>query len=283
MVILGLWESVAGLPAGIASSFFSSLSNQLAAFIQPLLDVAKLLLTANIDPFHFQNFWQIIVAIISSFYLLVFLIVGFKFLFGCYDATQRKDAKDWFKKAILLVICVNASLLLYSLLLSLSSAVALTIWNTSFESVFSISNLTALDFIWLFVFALFLFLAVITLVARQILLIVSVMIFPIGLFLYFLPPVKEYGSAILNLVGAASFMNVLDVVILAAVSLFWTEFASISVIGLLAPSIGFLFIFLANCALAFFAIQKALNSVGIKIDLATTASSLIGPALAAGV
>ena len=144
---MGLWESVAGLPAGIASSFFSSFSNLLAAFIQPLLDVAKLLLTANIDPFHFQSFWQIIVAIISSFYLLVFLVVGFKFLFGCYDAAQRKDAKEWFKKAILLVICVNASLLLYSLLLSLSSAVAMTIWNNQFEAVFSVSNLTALDFI----------------------------------------------------------------------------------------------------------------------------------------
>lgn len=280
---MGLWESVAGLPAGIANSFFSSFSNLLAAFIQPLLDVAKLLLTANIDPFHFQNFWQIIVAIISSFYLLVFLVVGFKFLFGCYDAVQRKDAKEWFKKAVLLVICVNASLLLYSLLLSVSSAVALTIWNNQFEAVFSVSNLTALDFVWLSVFALFLFSAVVTLVARQIMLIVGVMLFPIGLFLYFLPPVKEYGSAILNLIGAVSFMNVLDVVILAAVSLFWNEFAYIQVMGLLAPSIGFLFISLANGALAFFAIQKALNAVGIKVDLASTAASLIGPALAAGV
>ncbi len=280
---MGLWESVASLPSGIASSFFSYFSGLLAGFIQPLLDVAKVLLTANIDPFHFQSSWQIIVAIISSLYLLLFLIVGLKFLFGSYDAVQRKDAKEWFKKAILLVICVNASLLLYSLLLDLSSAVALTLWNPQFESVFTISNLTSLDFLWLTIFALFLFLALVTLVARQIFLIVAVMLFPIGLFLYFIPPVKQYGSIILNLVGAAAFMNVLDVIILAAVSLFWNEFSSIQTMNLLAPSIGFLFIFLANAGLVVIAIQKALNAAGIKVDLAATASSLIGPALAAGV
>ncbi|MDO8648053.1 MAG: hypothetical protein Q7R70_06615, partial [Candidatus Diapherotrites archaeon] len=262
---MGLWESITNLPGDLVNSIFSGIGNLLAGFVQPLFDIAKALLTVNIDPFHFESLWLVIIAVISCFYLLIFLIVGFKFLFGSYDAVQRAEAKEWFKQALLLVIAVNASLLLYSLLLSLSSGIALTLWNSSLESVFSIQNLTAIDILWLATLAISAFLTVITLVLRQIVLILGVMLFPIGLFLYFIPPVKAYGSAILQLLGAAAFMNVLDVIILIAVQMFKTEFTTLPLINLLAPSIGFMLIGIANIALIIFAIQKALNSAGVNV------------------
>ena len=232
---MGLWDAVTNLPADLVHAVFSALSGLLVAFITPLIDVAKVLITVNIDPSHFVDLWQTIVTIISCFYLLLFVIVGLKFLFGCYDAVQRADAKEWFKKAILLVLAVNGSLLLYSLVLNLSSAIALFLWNSKFESLFSVAKLGALDFIWLIIFSLFLLLALITLVLREIFLIVSVMLFPIGLFLYFIPPLKDYGSIVLNLVGVFAFMNVLDVIILIAVQLFLTEF-SLSLIHISEPT-----------------------------------------------
>ena len=149
------------------------------------------------------------------------------------------------------------------------------------ESVFSIQNLNAVDLIWLLSLAVSVFFTVITLVLRQIFLILGVMLFPIGLFLYFIPPMKAYGSAILQLLGAAAFMNVLDVIVLIAVQLFWTEFAYLPYINLLAPSMGFLLVGIANTVLVFFAIQKALNSAGININFAEVGKNLIGPAMAA--
>ena len=270
------------MPADIAGAIMDVFRLQLINFVQPLLETAKALMTVNIDPFAFHGLWQVIVTIISAFYLLLFLIVGLKFLLGCYDATHRKQAKDWFKNAIILVIAVNASLLLYSLLLNLGGAVALTLWSNEFEQLFLIENLGALDLIWAGIFAMSLFLALITLVVRQLFLILGVALFPIGIFLYFIPPVKTYGKVILNLIGMVVFIQVLDVIILIAMQLFYEQFVGLAGMSLLAPSLGFLFIFLANCAAVFIAIQKSLNDVGVKIDLASTAASLVGPALMAG-
>ena len=280
---MGLWDAVTSLPADMAAALMEGFRQQLIAFIQPLLEAAKALITLNIDPFAFQDLWLAIVAIISAFYLLLFLIVGLKFLFGCYDAVHRKQAKEWFKNAVILVVAVNASLLLYSLLLNLGSAIALTLWSEELEAVFLVESLGALDLIWAGIFAVSLLLALLTLVIRQVFLILGVALFPIGVFLYFIPPLKAYGRVLLNLIGVAVFIQVLDVVVLIALQLFYGQFGELAGMALLAPSLGFAFIFLANTIAVFVAIHKALNDVGIKIDLVSTAAHLAGPALMAGV
>ena len=266
---MGLWDSITDLPGDIVTQFLSAISGLLVAFVQPLLELGKIFITKNIDPFHFQGLWIVIVGVISGFYFLLFLAVGLKFLVGRYDAENRKQAKEWAKKAILLVITVNASLLLYSLMLDVSSSTAATLWDDNFESLFNIDNLDALDLVWLSFFTITLLLAVITLAIRQIFLIAGVMLFPIGLFLNFIEPVKPYGSAILNVIGGAAFMNVLDVLILCAVQLFWSEFNTMQIMGIFAPTMGFLFIAVANTLLFIAAIWKGLNAAGVPINVNT--------------
>jgi len=277
---MGLWDSITSLPQEIAEAFLSVLSNLLLAFVTPLLEIARVLMTANINPFTFEAYWQIIVTIISLFYLLLFLIVGLKFLFGSYDPVQRKEAKEWFKKTVLLVIAVNASLLFYSLVLNISSAVALVLWSEEFETMFAIESLGALDFLWLLLFASTLFLALSTLVIRHMFLIMGAMVFPIGLFLYFIPPVKEYGSAILHLTVIVAFMNVMDIIILIGIQLFAAEFSFLPSITMLSLTMGFLLIFLANIALALIAIKKALNTIGVNVSVTNIVKSVGGIALA---
>jgi hypothetical protein len=272
---MGFWEAINNLGGDIVNAFFSVYNQKTAEFVSPMLEVAKELIIANIDPYSFQNFWAIIVGVISATYLLIFFAVGLKFLFGSYDAVQRAEAKEWFKKAFMLVITVNASLLIYSLLLGLSSGMATYLWDTQFETLFSIQNLTTLDFIWLSIFALVSFLVVLTLVIRQIFLIAGVMLFPIGLYLFFIPPLKSYGSIILNIIGAAAFMNVLDTMILIAVQLFLNEFSYLNTMNLLAPTIGLFFIFIANTSLIIIAIKKALSAGGINISIIGTAKTAI--------
>ncbi len=273
---MGILESITGIGSDVVNTGLSTISNILVAFITPLLDVGKTMIVSNINPFHFQSLWVVIVGAISSFYFLVFLIVGLKFLLGSYDAEQRKDAKEWLKKAILLVITVNASLVLYSLVLDLSSSAAVMLWDDRFESLFAIENLNVTDIMWLGLFATALLLAVITLVARQIFLIMGVMLFPIGLFLYFIEPVKVYGSAIVNVIGGVAFMNVLDVVILIAVQLFWAEFNTMQVMNILAPSLGFLFIAVANVVLFVLAVLKGISVLGVKVNVETIVKAVAG-------
>jgi hypothetical protein len=265
---MGLWDTISNIPSNVADTLIQTYNEQIILFIEPMLTIAKVMITANIDPYNFQGFWQVIISIISYTYLLLFLIVGLKFLFGSYDAVQRAEAKEWFKKAVLIIIFVNASLLIYSLVLGLSSGIATYLWDTQFEGLFQIQNLSSVDFFWLNILAIAIFLAVLTLVARQIFLIAAVMLFPLGLFLFFIPPVKPYGSITLNLIGTFAFMNVLDVIILCGVQLFWAEFDSLQAIGLLAPTIGFLFIFIANIAVMAIAIKKALSAplIGMPVS-----------------
>ena len=146
------------------------------AFVQPLLEAAKFLVTANINPYDFQTMWLAIVGIISALYLLLFLIVGLKFIVGSYSATQRAEAKEWFKNAVVMMVLVGASLLIYSLLLDLSSGIALALWSEEFEQLFLLENLNVLDLLWVAILAFFVFLALITLAVRQIILIMGVML-----------------------------------------------------------------------------------------------------------
>jgi len=266
-----LSESIAGVPVAVVGYFSGLLRASVVGFIEPLFLVMKALILYNVNPFNFEGYWLAVVSIISAFYLLLFLVVGFRFLLGSYDAEQRLKAKEWFKGAIMIVIAVNASLLLYSLLLLLGSGTASALWSPELESFLLLENLSVLNFVWLFVVALFAFLAMITLIVRQIFLIISVMLFPIGVFFYFIPPLKGFGSALLNLIGVFVFMQVLDVIILIGVNLFSLEFSGLPFIELISLSAGFLFIFVANVWLSVFALLKALN---IKVDVVKTVKTV---------
>jgi len=65
---MGLWETVSGLPVEIANALLNTFKNTAMAFIQPQLDVAKALITYNINPNDFSTQWLAIVGVISAFY-----------------------------------------------------------------------------------------------------------------------------------------------------------------------------------------------------------------------
>lgn len=258
------------MPEAIASAFLGAFSNLFVAFITPLLETAKVLITYNIDPNNYAQYWQAIVVVLSAFYLLLFVIVGLKFLLGSYSPEQRTEAKEWLKNAIFLLVLINASLLIYSLLLQLSQGIAVTLWNNGLEEFFRFENASAIDLLWLIIIAIALFLALLSLFFRHLIVIVGVMLFPIGLFLYFIEPLRGYGSGILNVLGAGVFMQVLDVIILIGVSLLGKEFSFLQGMTGLSLTVGFLFIALANLALISFALKKAVSAVGVKVSIRQT-------------
>lgn len=258
--LMGLWESVAAMPGEIANALLGVFKGILVAFLQPLLEAVKVMVTANINPYDFQNLWQVVVSVISLFYVLIFILVGLKFLLGSYDAIQRAEAKEWFKDAIVLVIAVNASLLIYSLLLNISSAVSLTLWNSDLEKIFDVQNLDALNIIWIGMFAFSALLASFSLVIRQVFLIVGVMLFPAGIALYLVRPLRFYGSFILNFIMLAVFMQVVDVIILIALNLVSAQFSSVQSIGLLSMSVGLLLIAVVNVIAFFLSLLNAVLS-----------------------
>ena len=266
----GLWDSVANLPGDVANALLDGIKQIVVDFVTPLLDLARDFITNNPNPANYQAHWQAVVTLISAFYLLIFLVVGFKFVIGSYDEVQRMEAKEWAKKAVFIVILVNASLLLYSLLLDVGSGTALYLWNSSYETLFQVQNLSALNLILVIFFALAVILALITLFARYLLVLTGIMAFPIGLFLYFVPPTQAYGKIILNTIGVVVFLQFVDVIALVASSLLLSEFSNNTQMQLLAPTMGFLLIAILNVALINFAFIKAVADTGAHTLTAIT-------------
>ncbi len=273
----GLWESVTNLPGDIANALLDGIKQMVVDFVTPLLDLAKTFITANPNPEDYESYWQAIIVLISGFYLLIFLATGLKFVYGSYDEVQRQEAKEWAKKALLIVILCNASLLLYTLLLNIGSAVSLYLWNSSYEQMFQLQNLSVLNLFLLAFFAIAVLAALVTLFIRYLLVLVGIMVFPIGLFLYFVPFTQSFGKIILNTLAVVILLQFFDVLVLVASSLLLNEFSNAAQMQLLAPTIGFLLVAATNILLLKFAVMKAAMDSGTNVAI-TSVIQRITPA-----
>lgn len=258
--VAGVGEGVAGVPGAVADELFGRLRYSMAEFAGGIVGFLKPLLVENIDPESFYPHWQLVAYLLSLFYLLLFMWVGAKFLFGSYDAGQRAQAKEWLKNVVILVIAVQLSLFLYAILLGLSGAITGYLWASELEALFVFDNLPGLNMAWLLFLVLAAFLAFIVLLLRQVVLVAGVMLFPIGVFLYFIPPLKPFGSAIINLLGATAFLQVVNVVLLIAVNLTAQEFAVSPAIGIGVNALGLLLIVLFDNLIFAFVLLKGLFS-----------------------
>jgi len=285
-----IWEavssvtnSIGGIPQAITDAFFNSFKEIVSAFTLPLLALIREFLLFNIEPLHFEKLWLLVVSVISLCYMVLFLVVGLKFLLGSYDAGQRASAKEWLKGAIVIVVAVNASLLLYSLALSLSSAIASYLWSSELDALLVNADLSPLNLLWVIMYASSAFFALITLFLRQVLLVAGVMLFPVGLFFYFIPPLRPYGYCVLSVLGVTGFMQVIDVIVLVAVNLVIAEFSSAELIGALGVALGLTAIAIVNSALFLMALFSVIGAIAKEHPaLVTVVKSAAGVVIAGG-
>ncbi len=253
----GLSETVSQIPQAMVDSFIGFFKNEFVGFLNPLLLLAKAFLTTNPDPEALFGLWQVIVYLISLFYLLLFLIVGLLFIFSSFDSKRRAVAKDWFKSIVFLVVGVNASFLFYSLFLGLGSAVANYLWVAEFEQLFSPSILSGLNFVLLFIYAGAVLIAFITFFVRYLLLLLGTVLFPIAIFFYFIPPLKAWGKMLFEILFAGVLMQIIDVIVFIGASAVWNQFAGFQDILGWAPIMAFCLVAIINVFILWFAGVKA--------------------------
>jgi hypothetical protein len=156
--------------------------------IQPLLDFLKSLLTEPVKLSLLSPLWAIILYIISLFY-------GFLNIF-------------------LMIILVQASYFLYELVIDIGSLLTAGVVNLIDPHFFMITadNIIniGLQLLFAFTYVLSLFLTIVILVLRYIIVAAGVVFAPIGIFLYFIPPLKSYGKLILNFLGICIFLTFFD-------------------------------------------------------------------------
>ncbi|MCK5449733.1 hypothetical protein KAI32_02610 [Candidatus Pacearchaeota archaeon] len=199
--------------------FFISLLN---APLKPLLDFIKSLLTEPVNIEVLAPIWAIILYVLSIFYGLLLLYAGMNFMFSGHNEIKRAKSKEWFQNVFLMILFTQMSFFLYSLILDVSSLLTAGMMNLVNPDFFLLTADNIINIGLQFFFALFyvliLLLTVLILVIRYLTVAIGVVLFPIGIFLYFIPPVQDYGKLILNYLGVCIFIGFFDSVIFLVAS-----------------------------------------------------------------
>lgn len=264
---IAMQGSIGAVPNALLGALAASLKGALDSFNAPVADFAALLVTSNPDVTAMRPAWESVTLLVSSLYLLFFMLVGFMFLVSGIDREKRFIAKDWLKNGFMMVVGVAASFEIYRLVLALSGAAAEMLLGTGSEALFGSPGPAGglLGAVFLGAASVF---ACFTLFARYMLLMAGAAIFPLGVFMHFVPPLRGWGNAVFSAIGTAIGMQLIDAAILSAAGIALGDTA-LNRGHLLVPAFSFLLIGFVNMAMLGRAVSSAVTpSPGADMMLA---------------
>ncbi len=214
----GLLNLASCIPEKLYGFFISVLN----APLKPLLGFIKSLLTEPVNIKVLAPIWAIILYVLSIFYGLLLLYAGMNFMFSGHNEVKRAKSKEWFQNVFLMILFTQMSFFLYAMILDVSSLLTAGMMNLVNEEFFLLTADNIINIGLQFFFALFyvltLLLTMLILMIRYLTVAIGVVLFPIGIFLYFIPPVQDYGKLILNYLGICIFIGFFDSVIFLVAS-----------------------------------------------------------------
>jgi hypothetical protein len=214
----GITNIASCLPNVIYDFILSVINAPLA----PLLVATEKLLTTNVSISLFYHIWSIIRYMLSFFYIFLILYAGYIFLTANADPIRRAHAKELLKNLVIIMVLVQGSYYIYGLLINVSSNISASIISfvDPYFFLLTADNLAniGLEFLFAFMYMITLFATVLFLVFRYIMVAIGVIFFPIGIFCYFIPPLKSYGKFMVNLVMVMIFITFFDLLIILVCS-----------------------------------------------------------------
>ena len=260
--------SITNLGGCLAQKFFEFLLGILNAPIQPLLTMIYNLLTNPVNIDIFSSVWITIVYILSMFYGILLMYIGFKFIISGYSAEQREKAKSSLANIIIMMVLVQASFYLYSLTIEISSSVTTVIFNMVEKDFFllTIDDITniGLQFVFTFPYIICLLLTLILLTLRYMIVSVGVILFPIGIFFYFIGPLNNFGRLLINFLFVTIFITFFySVIFLASSNLLSASlFEDIKILVMIGA---FTFVNLITLGLGLFVLIKSATKVASPV------------------
>ena len=107
--------------------------------IRSLLAMINNLMIEPVNINIFASTWSIIVYMLSLFYGLLLLFVGFRFLVSGNSPEQREKAKKNLTNTIIMMVLIQISFFLYSLVLEIVASMTAIIYNSIPESFFLVN------------------------------------------------------------------------------------------------------------------------------------------------
>ena len=229
-----------------------------------LLNFIRKLLVNKVDIGVFLELWLIIVYIISLFYGLFFLYAGFNFIISGHNVEKRQNAKSWIFNIVLMLLFVQSSYFLYDLIIDLESLLTSSIINLIDINFFvpNVNNLgdVSLQIVMIIPYLIIIISTILLLCLRYILINLGVVLFPIGLFFYFIPVLNGYGKLIINILISIIFVNFFNSIILLGSSKLM-NLSLFNGFNILIPMSAFLLINFFMLILIIFGVLKGALSV----------------------
>ena len=237
--------SLANLGSCLPEMFFNSLLDIFNAPLQSYLTQIQTFLSEPPNIAIFLGVWSIIVYILSMFYGLLLVYSGINLMVSGYSPQKREEAKSWLKNVIIMMALVQSSFLIYTLILDVNTALTSSIFNLIDPNVFLLNMGNFLNFgssiISTCVYLNVLIFTVFVLVTRYLIVAFGVVLFPLGIFMYFIIPLRSYGKAIigfllLNIFGSffASLIILMGTLIVPENVFLGTNFLALSTVFFLA-------------------------------------------------
>ena len=203
----------------IVEKLFGFIVKLLNMALQPFVSLIKKFMSEPVKLSVFVEAWSIIVYILSMFYGLLLIYVGFKFIISGESPEEREKAKSSLKNIIIMMVLIQASYHLYDLIISISSALTKVILDLTSNNFFIITSSPkniGFDIVLAVFYLIILLITLLVLVLRYILVSSGVIFFALGIFFYFISPLNQYGKLIINFLMAFIFLPFLYSIVFLA-------------------------------------------------------------------
>ena len=205
------------------AEFFLGLLN---APLQPLLSLIESLLTASVVISIFEGMSLIVRYLLSFFYIFLFLYAGYTFLLANANPIKRARAKELLRDTLIMIVLIQGSFYIYDLVLGLSSTINTVLLSRVDPQFFLLTTDNWINFslqlFFTFIYVMVLILTVLLLGLRYFVVSLGVVLFPIAIFCFYLPPLKSYGRFLLELLAIFIFITTIDLLIILGCSLLLT-------------------------------------------------------------
>jgi len=166
--------------------------------VKPLLALINNLMIEPVNIQIFASTWSIIIYMLSLFYGILLLIVGFRFLVSGYSPEQREKAKKSLMNIILMMVLIQTSFFLYELILQVVASMTAVVYGSIPSDFFlaiaeGFSNI-GLELIMIIPYVFTLLVTLIFLSLRYICVGIGVVFCAIRFLIYFLPKIKPLNA-----------------------------------------------------------------------------------------
>jgi len=269
---------ITNLGSCLVENLFEFLLYILNLPIRALLILINNLMIEPVNINLFASTWAIIIYILSLFYGIIILITGFRFMLSGNSPERREKAKRELMNNILMIVFVQASFFLYKLILEIISSISTVIFNLIPQTFFLITidnlNNIGLELVLIIPYLTVLVTTLIFLTLRYICVGIGVVLFAIGIFFYFIGPLKQYGKLILNYLAVLAALPILYSIIFLASSKFLELplFADMKIIVMIGA---FALVDMTTIFLVLFVIIKAANTLSGPIGTLTKVAGVL--------